>query len=48
MKKELIAFLNKQVANYGLLYTKLHNYHWLVKGICFTNSMKNLKNFMMR
>lgn len=24
--------LNKQVANMGLLYVKLHNYHWYVKG----------------
>lgn len=24
--------LNKQVANWTVLYTKLHNYHWNVKG----------------
>ncbi|WP_079911141.1 Dps family protein [Paenibacillus sp. 32352] len=24
--------LNKQVANFGVLYMKLHNYHWYVKG----------------
>jgi starvation-inducible DNA-binding protein len=24
--------LNKQVANWAVLYTKLHNYHWYVKG----------------
>ncbi|UQZ84803.1 General stress protein 20U [Paenibacillus konkukensis] len=24
--------LNKQVANFGVLYIKLHNYHWYVKG----------------
>ena len=24
--------LNRQVANMGLLYVKLHNYHWFVKG----------------
>ncbi|MFE5322508.1 Dps family protein [Paenibacillus sp. NPDC056579] len=24
--------LNKQVANFGVLYIKLHNFHWYVKG----------------
>ncbi|MBD0382713.1 Dps family protein [Paenibacillus sedimenti] len=24
--------LNKQIANWGLLYVKLHNFHWYVKG----------------
>lgn len=24
--------LNKQVANWNVLYVKLHNYHWFVKG----------------
>lgn len=24
--------LNKEVANYGLLYVKLHNYHWYING----------------
>ncbi|TXK75846.1 Dps family protein [Paenibacillus sp. N3.4] len=24
--------LNKQIANWGLLYIKLHNFHWFVKG----------------
>jgi starvation-inducible DNA-binding protein len=27
--------LNKQVANWSVLYTKLHNYHWNVKGESF-------------
>jgi len=27
--------LNKQVANWTLLFTKLHNYHWYVKGNLF-------------
>lgn len=27
--------LNKQVANWGVLYIKLHNYHWYVKGSQF-------------
>ena len=24
--------MNREVANLGVLYTKLHNYHWFVKG----------------
>ena len=27
--------LNKQVANFAVLYIKLHNYHWFVKGNLF-------------
>jgi starvation-inducible DNA-binding protein len=27
--------VNKQVANWTVLYTKLHNYHWYVKGSQF-------------
>jgi starvation-inducible DNA-binding protein len=27
--------LNRQVANFGVLYTKLHNFHWFVKGFQF-------------
>ncbi|HHW89417.1 MAG TPA: DNA starvation/stationary phase protection protein [Clostridiales bacterium] len=27
--------LNKQVANFAVLYIKLHNYHWFVKGNMF-------------
>ncbi|UXU84494.1 DNA starvation/stationary phase protection protein [Mammaliicoccus sciuri] len=30
--KEVIEALNKQVAEWTVLYTKLHNYHWYVKG----------------
>lgn len=26
------VILNKQIANWGLLYVKLHNFHWYVKG----------------
>ncbi|THE14843.1 DNA starvation/stationary phase protection protein [Bacillus timonensis] len=32
MKTQLIEIVNKQVANWSVLYTKLHNYHWYVKG----------------
>lgn len=29
---KLLTLLNKEVANFGVLYTKLHNFHWFVKG----------------
>ncbi|OEH93805.1 Dps family protein [Bacillus solimangrovi] len=32
MDQQLIAALNKQLANWNVLYTKLHNYHWYVTG----------------
>ncbi|OWA36072.1 DNA starvation/stationary phase protection protein [Saccharibacillus sp. O16] len=32
---ELHRTLNKQVADWSVLYTKLHNYHWYVKGTHF-------------
>ncbi|MED1206069.1 Dps family protein [Heyndrickxia acidicola] len=31
-KKQIISLINKQVANWTVLYTKLHNFHWFVKG----------------
>lgn len=31
----LTKVLNKQVANWTVLFTKLHNYHWFVKGSDF-------------
>ena len=30
--KQLVKNLNLEVANFGVLYTKLHNFHWLVEG----------------
>ena len=33
--KNLINLLNQQVANLGVLYVKLHHYHWFVKGAEF-------------
>ncbi|MBD8007364.1 Dps family protein [Bacillus norwichensis] len=30
--QQLIELVNKQVANWTVLYTKLHNFHWYVKG----------------
>ena len=29
---QLQTLMNQQLANWTLLYTKLHNYHWYVKG----------------
>ncbi|MDW0110184.1 Dps family protein [Sporosarcina aquimarina] len=32
MSAELIKELNTQVSSWSVMYTKLHNYHWYVKG----------------
>ncbi|MGG1676759.1 Dps family protein [Neobacillus sp. NRS-1170] len=32
MKNQLVDVLNKQISNWSVLYMKLHNYHWYVKG----------------
>ena len=32
MTQELIQAINKQVANWTVLYVKLHHYHWFVTG----------------
>jgi starvation-inducible DNA-binding protein len=32
MQNQLVDVLNKQIANWSVLYIKLHNYHWYVKG----------------
>lgn len=32
MSKELIQELNTQVSTWSVMYTKLHNYHWYIKG----------------
>ena len=32
MNKQVIEVLNKQVADWSVLFTKLHNFHWYVKG----------------
>jgi starvation-inducible DNA-binding protein len=32
MSSSIQQALNKQIANWSLLYVKLHNYHWYVKG----------------
>jgi starvation-inducible DNA-binding protein len=35
MNQSVQDVLNTQVANWSLLYTKFHNYHWYVKGSTF-------------
>lgn len=35
MSVNLTPVLNKQIANWSLLFVKLHNYHWYVKGSQF-------------
>ncbi|MGK9476372.1 Dps family protein [Melioribacter sp. OK-6-Me] len=35
MKSKVIELLNKNLANIQVIYIKLHNYHWNVKGITF-------------
>ena len=35
MSKELNQEMNVQVATWSVLYTKLHNFHWYVKGPSF-------------
>ncbi|ETI67811.1 Dps family protein [Neobacillus vireti] len=35
MENSLVSVLNKQIANWSLMYMKLHNYHWYVKGAQF-------------
>lgn len=32
MSDKLIQAVNKQVANWTVMYVKLHNYHWYIKG----------------
>ena len=46
--QQLIELVNKQVANWTVLYTKLHNFHWYVKGPNFFTLHANLKNCTMR
>lgn len=35
MSEQVITVLNKQVADWNVLYVKLHNFHWYVKGSDF-------------
>lgn len=40
MKMYIETALNVQVANWSVLYTKLHHYHWYVKGAVFHAARK--------
>ncbi|MGG4265542.1 Dps family protein [Peribacillus simplex] len=31
-QKKLGILVNKEIANFSILYTKIHNYHWFVNG----------------
>jgi len=33
--EQLYKFLDKQVANFSVMFTKLHHHHWYVKGTSF-------------
>lgn len=35
MPEQLTHVINKQIANWSVLYMKLHNFHWYVKGSQF-------------
>ncbi|KOO46757.1 Dps family protein [Priestia koreensis] len=45
MEKQLHEALNLQVANWTVLYTKLHNYHWYVKGEQFFTLHEKFEEF---
>ncbi|GAE36241.1 Dps family protein [Halalkalibacter akibai] len=34
-QEKVSTILNKQIANWSVLFIKLHNYHWFVKGPAF-------------
>ena len=43
--EKLHAALNVQIANWSVLYTKLHNYHWFVKGPFFFTLHEKFEEF---
>ncbi|WP_338449192.1 Dps family protein [Niallia oryzisoli] len=45
MTQELIQAVNKQVANWTVLYVKLHHYHWFVKGHHFFTLHEKFEEF---
>ena len=47
-QQDVVKELNQQVANWTVAYTKLHNFHWYVKGLISSHYMKNLKNYTMK
>lgn len=45
MNTQVIEVLNKQVANWSVLFTKLHNFHWYVKGPQFFTLHEKFEQF---
>lgn len=43
--EKLHLFLNKQVANFSVLFTKLHHHHWYVKGPAFFTLHEKFEEF---
>ena len=43
--KKVVAALNQKVANWTELFTKLHNYHWYVKGPHFFSLHEKFEAF---
>ncbi|MEH7123252.1 Dps family protein [Bacillus sp. JJ1532] len=43
--ENLYSALNVQIANWSVLYTKLHRYHWLVKGPFFFTLHEKFEEF---
>lgn len=44
MSEKLFNSLNQQVANFTVLYEKLHHYHWFVKGTSFFTLHEQFEN----
>ncbi|WP_433773674.1 Dps family protein [Bacillus wiedmannii] len=44
-KTNVVDVLNKQVANWNVLYVKLHNYHWYVTGPHFFTLHEKFEEF---
>jgi starvation-inducible DNA-binding protein len=45
MPNQLTDIVNKQIANWSVLYIKLHNYHWYVKGEQFFTLHEKFEEF---
>jgi starvation-inducible DNA-binding protein len=43
--QSVVSSLNKQLANWSVLYVKLHNYHWFVKGEQFFRLHEKFEEF---
>ncbi len=45
MPERLTGVVNKQIANWSVLFIKLHNYHWFVKGPQFFTLHSKFEEF---